>query len=189
MDRAIDEVAGTLTRLGYRSGLDDPMIRTTVCELLLRNRSPRLQDLTDDALARLRADAGFAAWAGGRLYAVHRALAALGVATPPAIPAYGQSMPVEGVPAAWLDVVDRWFATATQTPEVRREYPVELVRALAITWLFAAQRSDEIVRLRVGCVRWQPDAADPAAPPVCLLDVPVHKTGTAFTKPVDPLVG
>lgn len=24
---------------------------------------------------------------------------------------------------------------------------------------------------------------------VCLLDVPVHKTGTAFTKPVDPLLG
>ena len=24
---------------------------------------------------------------------------------------------------------------------------------------------------------------------VCLLDVPAHKTGTAFTKPVDPLVG
>ena len=24
---------------------------------------------------------------------------------------------------------------------------------------------------------------------VCLLDVPVHKTGTAFTKPVDPIVG
>jgi integrase len=68
-------------------------------------------------------------------------------------------------------------------------YPVELVRATAITWLFAAQRSDEIVRLRVGCVRWQTDAADPAAPPVCLLDVPVHKTGAAFTKPVDPLVG
>lgn len=328
VERAIDEVAGTLNRLGYRSGLDDPMIRTTVCELLLRNRSPHLQDLTDDALARLGADAGFATWAGGRLYAVHRALAELGVATPPAIPAYGRSMPVEGVPAAWLDVVDRWFATATQTPEVRLEYrsiltktgrwmareqpgveapgdwtratcaafvaridrmtvgdfaqrrvgldrragqplaatskatylsvvraffrdchewgwcpprfdpstalatprairalmfpkprviaddlwakllwaglnltaedvaargivayPVELVRALAITWLFAAQRSDEIVRLRVGCVRWQPDAADPAAPPVCLLDVPVHKTGAAFTKPVDPLVG
>ena len=24
---------------------------------------------------------------------------------------------------------------------------------------------------------------------VCLLDIPTHKTGTAFTKPVDPLVG
>src|SRR6185503_18247835 len=24
---------------------------------------------------------------------------------------------------------------------------------------------------------------------VCLLDVPTHKTGTAFTKPVDPILG
>lgn len=70
-----------------------------------------------------------------------------------------------------------------------RAYPLELVHALALTWLFAAQRSDEIVRLRVGCIRWQRhDDADPA-PSVCLLDVPVHKTGAAFTKPVDPLLG
>jgi integrase len=69
-----------------------------------------------------------------------------------------------------------------------RVYPLELVRALALTWLFAGQRSDEIARLRVGCVRWQP-SDDSAAQPVCLLDVPVHKTGTAFTKPVDPVMG
>ncbi|MGH9190695.1 MAG: tyrosine-type recombinase/integrase, partial [Acidimicrobiales bacterium] len=58
-------------------------------------------------------------------------------------------------------------------------------------------RSDEITRLRVGCVRWQhhglpipADASDVLAEEaVCLLDVPVHKTGTAFTKPVDPLLG
>lgn len=68
-------------------------------------------------------------------------------------------------------------------------YPLELVRALALTWLFAAQRSDEIVRLPVGCIRWQRDSADSSVTPVCLLDVPVHKTGSAFTKPVDPLVG
>jgi integrase len=76
-------------------------------------------------------------------------------------------------------------------------YPMELIRALTLTWLFSGQRSDEISRLRVGCIRWQHDGlpvpgdsrdilADDA---VCLLDVPVHKTGTAFTKPVDPLVG
>src|SRR3954447_24516336 len=71
-----------------------------------------------------------------------------------------------------------------------RAYPFELVRALALTWLFAGQRSDEIVRLRVGCVRWQPgDVAGADTAPVCLLDVPVHKTGAAFTKPVDPLLG
>ena len=70
-----------------------------------------------------------------------------------------------------------------------RVYPIELVRALGLAWLFAAQRSDEILRLRVGCIRWQPgDGAAPAGR-VCLLDVPVHKTGTAFTKPVDPLLG
>lgn len=29
----------------------------------------------------------------------------------------------------------------------------------------------------------------PSSEPVCLLDVPVHKTGSAFTKPIDPVVG
>jgi integrase len=33
-------------------------------------------------------------------------------------------------------------------------YPMELVRAITLTWLFGGQRSDEIVRLRVGCIRW-----------------------------------
>jgi integrase len=76
-------------------------------------------------------------------------------------------------------------------------YPMELIRAITLTWLFSGLRSDEISRLRVGCIRWQHDGqpvpgdardvlADEA---VCLLDVPVHKTGTAFTKPVDPIVG
>jgi len=49
----------------------------------------------------------------------------------------------------------------------------------------------------VGCIRWQHegmpipgDSAEVLArDAVCLLDVPTHKTGTAFTKPVDPLVG
>jgi len=74
-------------------------------------------------------------------------------------------------------------------------YPLELVRALAVVWLFGGLRSDEIMRLRVGCIRWQAAAsaadgvATAAGDGICLLDVPVHKTGTAFTKPVDPLVG
>ena len=76
-------------------------------------------------------------------------------------------------------------------------YPMELIRAVTLCWLFSGLRSDELSRLRVGCVRWQHDghpiAADAtdvlAEEAVCLLDVPVHKTGTAFTKPVDPLLG
>jgi hypothetical protein len=69
-------------------------------------------------------------------------------------------------------------------------YPLELVRAVAALWLFAGLRTDEILRLRVGAVRWQPDATTgPERPAVCLLDVPTNKTGTAFTKPVDRTVG
>jgi integrase len=78
-----------------------------------------------------------------------------------------------------------------------RSHPMELLRAITLTWLFAGQRSDEIARLRVGCIRWQHhgmpipgnSAEVLARDAVCLLDVPTHKTGTAFTKPVDPLVG
>ncbi|MCX4398156.1 MULTISPECIES: site-specific integrase [unclassified Streptomyces] len=76
-------------------------------------------------------------------------------------------------------------------------YPMELVRAITMTWLFAGLRSNEIARLRAGCIRWQhqgkPIPGDSqqvlTEDAVCLLDVPAHKTGTAFTKPVDPLPG
>jgi integrase len=64
-------------------------------------------------------------------------------------------------------------------------YPTEMIRAIALVWLFAGLRSDEIRRLRVGCIRWQRNEATS----VCFLDVPVHKTGAAFTKPVDHVVG
>jgi integrase len=76
-------------------------------------------------------------------------------------------------------------------------YPMELIRALTLTWLFSGLRSDEISRLRAGCIRWQHDGQPIpgnsreilAADAVCLLDIPVNKTGTAFTKPVDPIIG
>ncbi len=57
-------------------------------------------------------------------------------------------------------------------------YPIELCRALAVTWLFAGLRNNEIRRLRLGCIRWQRDAVTiPGttdtlpADAVCLLDV------------------
>jgi len=75
-------------------------------------------------------------------------------------------------------------------------YPLEMVRAIAVTWLFGALRNSELVRLRVGCTRWQagdvtiPDSSQVLAQDrICWLDIPVNKTGTQFTKPVDPLVG
>ncbi len=75
-------------------------------------------------------------------------------------------------------------------------YPFEMVRAVAVVWCFAALRSNEIQRLRVGCVRWQhsdvtvPETGETLPKDaVCFLDIPVNKTNTAYTKAVHPLVG
>jgi len=65
-------------------------------------------------------------------------------------------------------------------------YPLPLVRALSVVWLFAGLRWDEIRRLRLGCMRWQENAPGER---VCLLSIPVNKTSTAFSKPVDTVVG
>jgi integrase len=69
-------------------------------------------------------------------------------------------------------------------------YPLKLVQALVVVWLFAGLRRDEIQRMHVGCVRWQRSlqSADTTSR-VCLLDIPVSKTADPFTKPVDGLVG
>jgi integrase len=86
--------------------------------------------------------------------------------------------------------------TAEDLPQTGAPYPIEMVRAMAVTWLFAGLRSDEFRRLRRGCVRWQ--QADVSITEtketlvkeaVCWLDIPVNKTSTAFTKAVDRVVG
>jgi integrase len=75
-------------------------------------------------------------------------------------------------------------------------YPLEMVRAIALVWCFAALRSDEIWRLRVGCIRWQYEDVMIAGTretlprdAVCFLAIPINKTTTAYTKAVHPLVG
>lgn len=100
---------------------------------------------------------------------------------------------------AWAKVL--WAAMNLEEddlpkPRGQLKYPVELIRAVAVVWCFAALRSDEIVRLRVGCVRWQyeevmiPETGEVLPKDAtCFLDIPVNKTETAYTKPVHPLVG
>lgn len=67
-------------------------------------------------------------------------------------------------------------------------YPLEMVRALSVLWLFGGLRRDEILRMRCGCIHWQRPEENNVQR-ICLLDVPVSKTYAAFTKPVDPVVG
>ncbi len=75
-------------------------------------------------------------------------------------------------------------------------YPLVLVQAVTITWLFAGIRNNEIIRLRVGCIRWQKD--DVIIPgtnevvskdAICYLEIPVNKTSPGYIKPVDRVLG
>jgi len=99
---------------------------------------------------------------------------------------------------AGLNLTAEDLASRSTAPSRPREhrYPLEMVRAIVMVWLFCGLRRNEIGRLRVGCIRWQsragllPDTdAATSKETICLLDIPTNKTGTAFTKPVDRAVG
>jgi integrase len=338
VDQAQQEVTQVLEGWGYRieSGFD-PRISPVICQSLLLNRSPLLEDLTTEVFARQRLHPSMRHQNVGALHAVQRAVASLGFCDPPPSPYRGRRPEIVGTARSWAEWVERWYGTSTLSPKARASartvlfkigrwlaedhpdvtepthwtrqtcaswvaavhrmrigdyvqrheglegragrpitahtksgyltatraffrdcqewewiprrfdpvralaaprtvkgmlgpdprviadevwakllwaglniqpedlptsynslrYPIEFLRAVALAWLFSGQRSDEIARPPVGCIRWQHDGfpipGDSreilARDAVCLLDVPTHKTGTAFTKPVDPLLG
>ena len=76
------------------------------------------------------------------------------------------------------------------------QYPLALVRAVAVVWVYTGLRSDEVVRLRLGCIRWQredvtvPETGETLPKDAtCFLTVPTNKTTTTFQKPVNLIVG
>jgi integrase len=337
VESEISRIRAVLAGWGYRLGDEqDVLLPMVACQVFLLAGSPHLEDLGTELFERMRVEKMLPAARGNTLYAMQRAVAALGFCEPPASRTGGHSRMADGGPALWQHWVDRWYATSTLTPRARGGirsnllkagrwaeaeypeaadpaawsrktcaawvaavdrmnvgdfvqrtvglerslgkplqaatkaqmisaarrffldaqewewlarrfdpyrvlatppsiaallgpnprviadeiwakllwaglnlaeddlppwkagffYPIELVRAVTLTWLFSGQRSDEIARLRLGCIRWQHDGhpipgnADVlAADAVCLLDVPTHKTGISFSKPVDPILG
>ncbi len=335
---AMREISAVLGSWGYSGRFGRAQTMPAVfAQALLLNRSPRLAGLTTDAFDQLRAHPAMSGWHLESLFAIQRAVAALGHCRAPVRAGHDGLPGIQGTDPAWAAWVERWHATSTVTPKVRAiirsimakagrwlaaehpqisdpgqwtrqtcaawvaavdrmvvgdyvqrrdalgiragqpilprtkahilmasrtffrdcqewewigrrfdpsralatprsvhaliatnprviaddvwakllwaglnlapaglpantagsYYPMELIRAITLTWLFSGQRSDEIARLRVGCIRWQhngfPIPGDSrevlAQDAVCLLDVPTHKTGAAFSKPVDPLLG
>jgi len=89
---------------------------------------------------------------------------------------------------AGLNLQQEDLPTSNECPN--HYYPLSMVRALTLVWLFCGLRTDEIRRLRLGCTRedWNPASGDTGAK-ICHLNVPVNKTSQSFTKPVDSLVG
>ena len=128
VDDAVGQVRGVLAGWGYHRRCERELTAVT-CHVLLLNRSPRLEDLSGEALARLRADPAMGRYFPGDLHGVHRALAALGHAEPPAAPRYGDGRAViTGAADAWAGWVERWHATSTLAPVTRGIYRVVLAK-------------------------------------------------------------
>lgn len=327
-DRVTGEIArvrAVLAGWGYQLGReDDALLPMVTCQLFLANRSPHLEDLSTDLFDRFRHHRLVEGARLNTLYALQRAVAALGFCDPPRDRTGGHAARASGGAEVWQQWVDRWHTTSTLSPRARGHtrstllkvgrwlaaehpevadpndwtrqtcavwvaaldrmkvgdyvqrtagltqrigkpleaptkeghltalrrffsdcqewewlprrfdplralatppsiaallgphprviadevwakllwaglnlqnddlpvtnaghfYPLELVRAITLTWLFAGLRSNEIARLRLGCIRWQHDGAAIAGDSdhvlardaICLLDVPTNKT-------------
>lgn len=99
----------------------------------------------------------------------------------------GWSLTQEDLPISNLALVKLNNATSCSS------YPLAMVRAMALVWLFTGLRSDEIRRLQVGCIRpalGDENKSDSSfSPGICNLSVPVGKSGSGFIKPIPGVVG
>ena len=128
VDDAIGQIRDVLAGWGYYRRCERDLT-AVICHVLLLNRSPRLEDLSGETLARLRTDPAMGQYMPGDLHGVHRAVAALGHVEPPAAPKYGDGPAViTGAADAWADWVERWHATSTLAPVTRGIYRVVLAK-------------------------------------------------------------
>ena len=128
VDDAIGQIRDVLAGWGYHRRCERDLT-AVVCHVLLLNRSPLLEDLSAEVLTRLRADPAMGQYFPGDLHGVHRAVAALGHAEPPAAPKYGDGLAVITGAAGRLGRwVERWHATSTLAPVTRGIYRVVLAK-------------------------------------------------------------
>jgi hypothetical protein len=127
VDDAVQPIREVLAGWGYRRR--GPVLDAVICQMLLLNRSPLLDDLSDELLVRLRASPAMGPHRAGDVYGIHRALAALGHAAPPPTPECTSGpAAIEGAPQEWVDWVERWHATAALTPKTRGVYRTTLAK-------------------------------------------------------------
>ena len=85
------------------------------------------------------------------------------------------------------------FERSDLSPTLRSHYPIEMLQAIVVLWLFAGLRSNELRRLERDCIRWEytlletnPEGVQPS---ICYLTVPTNKYQPEFRKPVAGEVG
>jgi len=91
---------------------------------------------------------------GNTLYALQRAVAALGFCEPPASRTGGHSRMADGGPAVWQQWVDRWHLTSTLTPRVRGGIRSNLLKAGRWAEAEYPEAADPAAWSRRTCAAW-----------------------------------
>ena len=134
VDQSLREAGTVLEQWGYRSVLSGKhRLRGVFSQALLINRSPMLEDLHSAAFDRLHAHPATNEHHGEMLYALQRAVAALGHCDPPVRTGYNHAPGIDGTDPSWATWVQRWHDTSTLTPKVRAI--VRTIMAKAGRWL------------------------------------------------------
>lgn len=127
VDDAAAQVRAVLVGWGYHRRCERELT-ALVCQVLLLNRSPRLEDLSSEVLARLCTDPAMGQTAKD-FYGIHRAVAALGHVPLPPAPKYGDGpAAIIGAANTWTQWVECWASTSTLEPNTRGIYRVVLTK-------------------------------------------------------------
>jgi integrase-like protein len=127
---AVGQVTSVLHGWGHRSPQVTVRTESLVCHALLLNRSPLLAELSAEVLQDLRSNTAVPYSLRQNVHSLHRALAALGLTSPPP-PARLAPPPVEGVAAAWAGWVQRWHDTSPLAPCGRKGRRNQMLRKLS----------------------------------------------------------
>jgi hypothetical protein len=116
VEEPLRAASAVLDQWGYRSVLSAKhRVRGVFSQALLINRSTRLEDLDSAAFDRLHAHPATNAHHGELLYALQRAVAALGHCQPPVRTGYNHAPGIEGTDLSWANWIERWYDTSTLT--------------------------------------------------------------------------
>jgi integrase len=99
-------------------------------------------------------------------------------------------------PLLWARIVHAAHHLSVEDLGDKCYYPLPMVKALALLWCYGALRVNEILRLRVGCIRWQredviiPETGERLLKEAtCFLTIPFDKRTPVFSKAINPVVG
>lgn len=157
---AMESVSTITQGWGYRSQTDSEgryRLPGILAQALLINRSPRLEDLTTGAFAGLHTHPASTGRHLTTLYTLQRAVADLGHCQPPVRPGFNHAPGLPGVPAAWAQVLQRWYDTSALTPDVRANIRCNMAKTGR--WL-AAELKPEQRRGRVEALGAGPSQTD-----------------------------